>query len=143
MTGGRIERAVVSRLAEKTFYATLAVRTGDRSEERDARPSDAINLAVRLGVPIYVQEDVMETSGIAGRDELDAEADAIVDGPPSEWRTLSPELVKSMWEARIPKVIFRSGGGLCPSPLTHVEGRTPNEVVMARAKREPDFVRRG
>jgi hypothetical protein len=40
-------------------------------------------------------------------------------------------------------VIFRSGGGLCPSPLTHVEGRTPNEVVMARVKREPDFVRRG
>jgi RNA polymerase sigma factor (sigma-70 family) len=103
LTGGRIERAVVSRLAEKTFYATLAVRTADRLEELDARPSDAINLAVRLGAPIYVQEEVMEISGIAGRDEVDAEADAIAEGPPGEWLTLSPELVTSMWEAKIRK----------------------------------------
>jgi hypothetical protein len=79
------------------------VRTDDRSEELDARPSDAINLAVRLGAPIYVQEDVMETSAIVGRDELESEADAIAEGPPSELLTLSPELVKSMWEAKVPK----------------------------------------
>jgi len=99
LTGARIERAVVSRLAEKTFYATLVVRTNGQSEELDARPSDAINLAVRMGAPIYVHDDVMETSAIADRDDLENEADAIAEGPPSEWRTLSPELVRSMWEA--------------------------------------------
>jgi bifunctional DNase/RNase len=61
----RVERAVVSRLHETVFYATLTVKSeGDGvSHEIDCRPSDALSLAVRLGVPVYVAEEVMAQAG--------------------------------------------------------------------------------
>ena len=51
-------------LAENTFYATLVVTVNDSEVEIDARPSDAIAIAVRTGVPIYVSEQVMEEAGV-------------------------------------------------------------------------------
>jgi uncharacterized protein len=51
-------------LAENTFYATLVVTVNDTEVEIDARPSDAIAIAVRTGVPIYVAEPVMEEAGV-------------------------------------------------------------------------------
>jgi hypothetical protein len=61
----RIERAVVSRLHETVFYATLHVKSegNGASHEIDCRPSDALSLAVRLGTPMYVARDVMEQAG--------------------------------------------------------------------------------
>ncbi|MGB2951848.1 MAG: bifunctional nuclease domain-containing protein [Gaiellaceae bacterium] len=104
LTGGRIERVVVSRLLEKTFYATVTVRTDGRSEELDARPSDAINLAIRVAAPIYVAEEVMESSGVIDRTALETDVDEMIGKrPPSEWRSLSPELVRSLLEAKAPK----------------------------------------
>jgi RNA polymerase sigma factor (sigma-70 family) len=58
-----IEQAVVARLHENCFYANLVVTTGSTRAEVDCRPSDAINLAVRLGVPIFVAAEVMEQAG--------------------------------------------------------------------------------
>jgi bifunctional DNase/RNase len=53
-----IEKVAVTRLHEEVFYATLWVRAGSRVHEIDARPSDAINLALRLRVPIFVDSEV-------------------------------------------------------------------------------------
>ncbi len=49
-------------LRDGTFYAYLVLE--DRQEKVDARPSDAIALALRCGAPIYVSEDVMEEAGL-------------------------------------------------------------------------------
>ncbi len=104
VTGGRIERVVVASLREKTFYATVSVAADGRSKDLDARPSDAINLAVRTGAPIFVADEVMATCGSTGAEALEAEAAKVEpELPPSAWRSLSAEMVKSLWEATIPK----------------------------------------
>lgn len=54
-----VVRAVVDNLRDNTFFSTLYLRLSGRDLQLDARPSDAIALALRAGVPIYVTRDVM------------------------------------------------------------------------------------
>ncbi len=54
----------ISDLADNTFYATLVLSTQEGEVAVDARPSDAVATAVRLGVPIYVAESVMDQAGV-------------------------------------------------------------------------------
>lgn len=62
--GGIVERVQVTELNQGTYYALVRLVKEDRSVvELDARPSDAIALATALGAPIYVNEEVLETSG--------------------------------------------------------------------------------
>ena len=49
-------------LQDSTFYARIYFETRDSSFDMDARPSDAIALALRFDAPIYVDEKVMEKS---------------------------------------------------------------------------------
>src|SRR5207244_3377363 len=63
-TGGRVDHVRVSSLRDKTFYAVVAVGVGDRLDELDARPSDAFNLAARVGAPIFVDEHVLDHAGL-------------------------------------------------------------------------------
>lgn len=97
--GARVERVVVTRLHEKTFYASIVLGVDGSTEELDARPSDAMNLALRTTAPIFVAEDVLDDAAVT-RDALDAklEEDAglgDVELAPGEWRSLSAELVRS------------------------------------------------
>lgn len=59
--GGELQDVVVSELREHTYYAILRVRQGGELLEIDARPSDAIAVAVSCepALPIYVTEDVL------------------------------------------------------------------------------------
>jgi uncharacterized protein len=54
----------INDLADNTFYATLLLSMGEAEIEVDSRPSDAIAIAVRVGVPIYVAESVMQDAGV-------------------------------------------------------------------------------
>ena len=58
--GARVERIVIVSLADETFHARLMLDTPDAKYEVDARPSDAVALAVRLDVPIYAAADVLD-----------------------------------------------------------------------------------
>jgi hypothetical protein len=60
--GGRLERIVVSELKDNTFYATLRLRTAHGALTLDARPSDAIALALRSGARIFVEEAVIQSA---------------------------------------------------------------------------------
>src|SRR4029453_2334886 len=60
--GGTIRRVVVTELKENTFYAVIEITTGDRTILGDSRPSDAIALALRADCPIFVREEVVESS---------------------------------------------------------------------------------
>lgn len=62
--GGEISHILVSDLREDTFYARIVMDANGRHAEIDARPSDAIALAVRARVPIYVMESVMDRAGV-------------------------------------------------------------------------------
>jgi bifunctional DNase/RNase len=62
--GVSMKRIVVTRLADQVFYARLYVKQDGRDLDFDARPSDAIALAVRMECPIFVATEVMEAAGI-------------------------------------------------------------------------------
>lgn len=58
--GGELRDVTISELREHTYYARLRIRLNGELVEVDARPSDAIALAVTASVPIYVAEDVLD-----------------------------------------------------------------------------------
>ena len=58
--GGEVDRIEVCALRDNTFYARLLIHRDGEVIEVDARPSDAIALAVRLESPIYVAEEVLD-----------------------------------------------------------------------------------
>jgi bifunctional DNase/RNase len=61
--GGRLTRIVVNDLRDNTFFAQLHVERDGKDIAVDARPSDAIALAVRVGCPIFADEKVLEKAG--------------------------------------------------------------------------------
>jgi bifunctional DNase/RNase len=67
--GGVVRQVIVSDLRQDTFYATIFVERNGKTLEIDSRPSDAIALAVRAKVPIYVEDGVMDTASITPEEE--------------------------------------------------------------------------
>jgi len=67
--GGKLTQVVINELADETFFAKLIVDAGGRHVEVDARPSDAIALAIRAKVPIFVEESVFEQAGLVFENE--------------------------------------------------------------------------
>jgi len=62
--GARLTEVVINQLADETFYAKLILDADGRHIEVDSRPSDAIALAIRGKVPIYVDESVLDQAGM-------------------------------------------------------------------------------
>ena len=63
--GAVVEKVEISDIKDGTYYATIYVKTpAGEIKEVDARPSDAINIALRTGAPIYVAEHVMNQSKV-------------------------------------------------------------------------------
>ncbi|QUV84660.1 bifunctional nuclease family protein [Chloracidobacterium aggregatum] len=59
---GRVRRVVVTELRNNTFYAVIELEVAGKMLFLDARPSDAIALALRVDAPIFVHESVLENS---------------------------------------------------------------------------------
>jgi bifunctional DNase/RNase len=57
--GGQLQRVVINEIKEGTFFANIEVEKGGKIIKLDARPSDAIALAVRAHIPVFVSEVVM------------------------------------------------------------------------------------
>lgn len=71
--GGQLRDITISSLKDGTFYATLNFEYSDI--EVDARPSDAIALAIRCGVPMFVSEEIIAEAGFTPEgDEAEEEA---------------------------------------------------------------------
>jgi bifunctional DNase/RNase len=69
--GARIDRVVISTLAEETYHARLYLDLDGRTIEVDSRPSDALALAVRSGVRIFAAEAVLDQAGLGGDSALE------------------------------------------------------------------------
>ncbi|SDF32407.1 hypothetical protein SAMN04244560_00587 [Thermoanaerobacter thermohydrosulfuricus] len=52
--GGKPEKVVITDLKDDTYYAELYIKQGDRVIKLDSRPSDAIALAMRTDIPIFI-----------------------------------------------------------------------------------------
>ena len=75
--GATVDKIIVSELKEDTFYAKIIVNYDSRTFEIDARPSDAIALAVRSGASIFAEESVLEKAGVNIEEkDLDQTTDA-------------------------------------------------------------------
>ena len=78
--GGTVQFVIVNDLENDTFFAKISVEHNGQTIEVDSRPSDAIALAVRAGVPIYANESVLDRAGVL----LNAEGEqADADAPPA------------------------------------------------------------
>ncbi|MBM4169221.1 MAG: hypothetical protein FJ215_08710 [Ignavibacteria bacterium] len=111
--GGDVRDVCINDLREGTFYARINID----SQEIDSRPSDAIALAVRFGVPIFVAEEVLEEAGFLPEGN-ETEADATTPKTPSDTKTtlktpLSKldELQKQLKEA-VEKEEYEKAAGL-------------------------------
>jgi uncharacterized protein len=60
----------INDLAHNTFYARLILDVEGEEIEVDSRPSDAMAIAVRVGVPIYVAEYVMDEAGVVPEEDI-------------------------------------------------------------------------
>jgi len=66
-----VVQVAITELRDDTFYAEITLRADGRELEIDSRPSDAIALAVRARVPVFVSEDVLEQAAITPEPDLD------------------------------------------------------------------------
>ncbi|ETX09053.1 bifunctional nuclease family protein [Candidatus Entotheonella palauensis] len=69
----RLEKVIVDTMNDTTFYARLYLRQHDALVVADARPSDAVALAIKCQAPIYVAEEVLEAAGRRADHAVEAE----------------------------------------------------------------------
>ncbi|MDX1639636.1 MAG: bifunctional nuclease family protein [Balneolaceae bacterium] len=67
--GAEMEQVFINDLSEGTFYAQIIYNRNGEQLELDARPSDAIALAIRFDASIYVAEGILEEAGIVSESE--------------------------------------------------------------------------
>ena len=81
--GAELEEVRIEALKDFTFYAVAKLRSADKVREVDARPSDAIALAVRLNSPIYVAQELLEQHAMAlpaqGKNQLGKGLDSLME----------------------------------------------------------------
>lgn len=84
--GAKLTQVVINELADETFYAKLIIDIEGRQVEVDSRPSDAIALAIRAKVPIFVDEAVLDQAGMVFESESEES-----EGEPTEAAELDEE----------------------------------------------------
>jgi len=67
--GGAVTYVVVNELRNDTYYARIVIGVDGKTLEIDSRPSDAMALAVRANVPIYVADEVMDKASITPEED--------------------------------------------------------------------------
>jgi len=72
----KINEVVITDLRDKTFYAEVIITdTTDKKLVIDARPSDAIALALKSRSPLLVNKDILETAGLEGVEKINEDAE--------------------------------------------------------------------
>jgi bifunctional DNase/RNase len=81
--GVTIARVVISELADETYHARLYLERDGEEVELDARPSDALALAVRADARIYAADEVLEAAALGTDPDEDVEAEGSEESTPS------------------------------------------------------------
>lgn len=79
--GGKVSHVLINELREQVFYARLYIDTEGKLIDIDCRPSDAIAVAVRAKVPVFIDEDVMNEIGITPEPDI---SETELNGEPAE-----------------------------------------------------------
>jgi hypothetical protein len=97
----RLKEVVIQDLQDGVFYAVLVFERDGEERTTDARPSDAIALALRADCPIYANSSVMEKASLAESEakvasvQSDTSEDELPDGDPLE----TPETAQALGKA--------------------------------------------
>jgi bifunctional DNase/RNase len=86
-----VDRVVIDRVEGSTFFATVTLNHSGESIAVDARPSDSIALAVRTQSPLFVDEDVLNSSSFPYLFANDTNREAAMDEFRSFLESISPE----------------------------------------------------
>lgn len=73
--GAKLDRVVITDLRDKTFFAELHLKIGDREEIVSCRPSDALALAARTDADIFAESHVVDSAGFLPEPEAEADDD--------------------------------------------------------------------
>jgi len=96
--GGSLDRVVITRVIENTYFAELIIQRNGAQISVDARPSDSIAVALRLEAKIFAEEELLEQATIEIADEeavdLDPEVHPEPHAPPSKPEDLKDYLKK-------------------------------------------------
>jgi bifunctional DNase/RNase len=95
----KIARVVVNDLRENTYYALISLKLNGAQADIDARPSDAIALALRMKAPIFVSEEVMKKASVNDKDTEQSEID-VPKPPMDELERLKFEMMKAVDDER-------------------------------------------
>ena len=94
--GGEITRVDIVAVIDGTFIARIFVKQGDTTFDFDARPSDALALAIRFSAPVFINDSVLDDSGVIIKNEpaMKRMDDAVV--PPASVSKASPQSEQSL-----------------------------------------------
>ena len=71
LLGGQVESIIINDIKSDIFYGLIVIKRDGESHELDSRPSDALAIAVRTHVPIYVAQHVMDIASIIPEEEVE------------------------------------------------------------------------
>ncbi len=97
-----LNEVYINELRDGTFYAKLIIEGVSNTEEIDSRPSDAIALAVRYSVPMFVDADVLNEAGIrseAEDEEHEPSSESGTEEPVKQYTTKYEQLQASLKDA--------------------------------------------
>jgi len=109
----QVIRVEVSALKDDTFFGNIIADVNGRTLNVDARPSDALNLAVRAHVPILVARSVMDAAGITPEEDIQSEKQIEPETPaePEEPVTEESEERLSIFEDFLEKLDMENDDG--------------------------------
>lgn len=94
-----VKAVVVTNLSEGTYYAGIRIDLdGEDETEVDSRPSDAIAVALRLGAPIFVDEEVMSEAGVEDDEQSGVSFEELVHGHDNNRRKILEEKLQKAVE---------------------------------------------
>ena len=68
--GAEVSHVEVVSLNEETYFGNIVLDINGTTHNIDSRPSDAMNLAIRMGASIFVAEEVLDEAGLTPEDDL-------------------------------------------------------------------------
>jgi hypothetical protein len=91
--GAEIVRVNITSLSDDVFYARIILTINDRELSIDSRPSDAIALAVRAHVPVFIAEEVMDEASSTPEKNIEGEE---IEGEPDERLDVFKDFVETL-----------------------------------------------
>ena len=81
--GGSLQRVIISRVEDSTYYAELSVLKNGEIISLDARPSDSIAIALRSDTQIFAHEELLEVAGHSSVGDFESAGNEPSTSPPS------------------------------------------------------------